>query len=417
MPTSGWIEPNSPQAPQPQPAVRVFDKAKGLASVGDSLDFSPVLGGPIFQLLRRSHLSGDALELLYRRVIAVALIAWAPPLLLVMLAPASSRDSFIHDIEVHVRFLIALPVLIAAERIVHSRIRAVARRFVDQRLIVPDDMPNFHRAIDSAVRLRNSVIVEIGLIVFVYSVGLWVWNSRLAFGASTWYSMSGGRWNLTPAGYWYVFVSIPLLQFVLLRWYFRLFVWFRFLWHVSKLNLHLVPTHPDRRAGLGFLGRTVYAYSPILFAQGAMLCGLVASRILYTGAKLVSFKLQIIGFIVFFVFAILGPLLMFTPKMAAAKRKGLADYGLLAQRYVDDFEGRWITGESETSEQLLGSADIQSLADLGNSFEIVREMKPLPFGVDEITRLAVVTAVPLFPLLLTIFSAEELVMRVIRVLF
>jgi len=334
-----------------------------------------------------------------------------------MRAPASSRDSFIHDVEVHVRFLIALPVLIAAERIVHSRIRAVARRFVDQRLIVPDDMPNFLRAIDSAVRLRNSVIVEIGLIVFVYSVGLWVWNSRLAFGASTWYSMSGGRWNLTPAGYWYVFVSIPLLQFVLLRWYFRLFVWFRFLWHVSKLNLHLVPTHPDRRAGLGFLGRTVYAYSPILFAQGAMLCGLVASRILYTGAKLVSFKLQIIGFIVFFVCAILGPLLMFTPKMAAAKRKGLADYGLLAQRYVDDFEGRWITRESQTSEQLLGSADIQSLADLGNSFEIVREMKPLPFGVDEITRLAVVTAVPLFPLLLTIFSAEELVMRVIRVLF
>jgi hypothetical protein len=389
---------------------------KGFGLV-ENLDFSPVLGGPIFQLLRRSHLSGDALELLYRRVIVVTLMAWVPLLLLVMLSPASNRNSFFHDIEVHVRFLVALPVLVAAERIVHSRIRAVARRFVDQRLIVPGDMPRFHRAIESAVRLRNSVPIEIGLIVFVYSVGLWVWNSRLALGTSTWYSTSGGRWSLTPAGYWYVFVSIPLLQFILLRWYFRLFVWFRFLWHVSRLNLHLVPTHPDRRAGLAFLGRTVYAYSPILFAQGAMLCGVVASRIFYTGAKLVSFKLTIIGFIVFFVFAILGPLLMFTPRMAAAKRKGLADYGLLAQRYVDNFEERWVQSDSEPSEQLLGSADIQSLADLGNSFEIVREMRPLPFGVDEITRLAVVTAAPMFPLLLTIFSAEELVMRVIRVLF
>jgi len=148
-----------------------------------------------------------------------------------------------------------------------------------------------------------------------------------------------------------------------------------------------------------------------------MLCGLVASRIFYTGARLISFKLQIAGFIVFFVFALLGPLLMFTPKMAAAKRKGLADYGLLAQRYVDNFEARWVAGDSETSEQLLGSADIQSLADLGNSFDIVREMRPLPFGVEEITRLAVVTAAPLFPLLLTIFSAEELITRVIRVLF
>src|SRR5215471_5924174 len=276
-------------------------------------------------------------------------------------------------------------------------------------------MPNFHRAIDSAVRLRNSVIAEIGLIVFVYSVGLWVWNSRLAFGASTWYSMSGGRWNLTPAGYWYVFVSIPLLQFVLLRWYFRLFVWFRFLWHVSKLNLHLVPTHPDRRAGLGFLGRTVYAYSPILFAQGAMLCGLVASRILYTGAKLVSFKLQIIGFIVFFVFAILGPLLMFTPKMASAKRKGLADYGLLAQRYVDGFEQRWVTDSAGPSDELLGTGDIQSLADLGNSYAMVRDMRAVPFGLEDISRLAAATAAPLLPLLLTIFSPEELFMRVIKV--
>jgi hypothetical protein len=417
MPTSGQIEPNSPEAPPQQPAVRIFDKARGLTLVEESQDFSPVLGGPIYQLLRRSRLSGDGLELLYRRIIVVTLMAWAPLLILVMLAPASSRGSFFHDIEVHVRFLVALPVLVAAERIVHSRIRPVGRRFVQQRLIVPDDMPRFQRAIESAVRLRNSILVEISLLILVYSAGLWVWNSRLALGASTWYSTSEGRWNLTPAGYWYVFVSIPLLQFILLRWYFRLFVWFRFLWHVSRLNLHLVPTHPDRRAGLGFLGRTVYAYSPILFAQGAMLCGVVASRIFYTGAKLVSFKLQIVGFIVFFVFALLGPLLMFTPKMAAAKRKGLADYGLLAQRYVDNFEERWVTGESETSEQLLGSADIQSLADLGNSFEMVREMKPVPFGVDEITRLAVVTAVPMFPLLLTIFSVEELVTRVIRVLF
>jgi hypothetical protein len=334
-----------------------------------------------------------------------------------MLGPASSRNSFVHDIEVHVRFLIALPILVAAELIVHVRIRPIARRFVEQRLITPDDLSRFHKAIETTVRLRNSVLVEIGLLIFVYSVGLWVWNSRLALGTSTWYSTSGGRWNLTPAGYWYVFVSIPLLQFILLRWYFRLFVWFRFLWRVSRLNLHLVPTHPDRRAGLGFLGRTVYAYSPILFAQGAMLCGLVASRIFYTGAKLVSFKLQIGGFIVVFVFAILGPLLMFTPKMAAAKRKGLADYGLLAQRYVDSFEERWVTAQSETTEQLLGSADIQSLADLGNSFDMVREMRPVPFGVDEITRLAVVTAAPLFPLLLTIFSPEELITRVIRVLF
>src|SRR6516225_4277145 len=272
----------------------------------ESHDFSLVLGGPLFQLFRRSHLAGDHLELLHRRIVIITVIAWLPLLILATFGPPPASItgiSFFHDIEVHVRFLVALPILIAAELLVHLRMRPVVHRFEERRIVLPEDLPRYHAAIQSAVRLRNSIPFEVSLLFFVYTVGLWLWHGRIELDTSTWYAMPGGRWHLTPAGYWYVFVSIPLLQFILLRWYFRLFVWFRFLWHVSRLNLHLVPTHPDRRAGLGFLGRTVYAYSPILFAQGAMLCGVVASRIFYTGAKLVSFKLQIVGFIVFFVFA------------------------------------------------------------------------------------------------------------------
>jgi hypothetical protein len=211
-------------------------------------------------------------------------------------------------------------------------------------------------------------------------------------------------------------VSIPIVQFILLRWYFRLFVWFRFLWQVSRTDLHLIPTHPDRCAGLSFLGKSLYSFGPILFAQGAMLAGLVASRVLYRGESVLSFKLQIGGFVVFFVLVILGPLLMFTPQLANARRKGLADYGLLAQRYVESFEQKWVVRD-HTSEELLGVADIQSLADLGNSYALVRDMRPVPFGLDDITRLAAATAAPLVPLLLTIFPAEELLLRIIKILF
>jgi hypothetical protein len=132
------------------------------------------------------------------------------------------------------------------------------------------------------------------------------------------------------AGDWYVFVSLPVFQLILLRWYMRLFIWFRFLWQVNRIDLNLVPTHPDRCGGLSFLGKSAYAYSPILFAQGAILAGIVANRILYHGEALLSFKLQIAGCIVFFVAFVLGPLLMFTPRMARARRKGLAEYGLFA---------------------------------------------------------------------------------------
>ena len=86
-------------------------------------------------------------------------------------------------------------------------------------------------------------------------------------------------------------------------------------------------------------------------AQGAMLAGLVASRVLYRGESLVSFKLQMGGFVAFFVAFILGPLLMFTPRMARAKRKGLADYGLLAQRYVDRFEQKWVMDNPAPSDE------------------------------------------------------------------
>jgi hypothetical protein len=381
-------------------------------------DFSLVLGGPTYQFFRKSHLAGDALEMLYRRLIIITLVAWLP-LLLLSIASSSTgsvgRLSFFHDVEVHVRFLVALPVLIAAELIVHSRIRPVVFRFVERRIVIPQDLPRFDRAINSAVGLRNSIPIELGLLLLVYTFGLWLWSSRIAIVAPTWYALPGGRWHLTPAGRWYVFVSIPILQFLLLRWYLRLFIWFRFLWQVSRIDLNLIPTHPDRCAGLAFLGRSAYAFGPVLFAQGAMLSGLVAARVLYRGESLTSFKLQIGGFIVFFVVAILGPLAMFTPGMGRAKRKGLADYGLLAQHYVECFEQKWVVGHP--AEELLGSADIQSLADLGNSYAVVSEMRTIPLGLKDISRLAVATAAPLVPLLLTIFSPEELIMRVIKVVF
>jgi hypothetical protein len=381
-------------------------------------DFSLVLGGPLYQLLLKSRLEGTGTKFLLRRLLSITVLAWVPLLLLNLIgswAGSVGRISFFHDVEVHARFLVALPALIAAELIVHSRIRPVVRRFVERKMVSSLDLPRFHKAIDSAIRLRNSIPAEIGLILIIYTVGLWVWNTRVEFDGSTWYGIAG-RWHLTPSGFWYVFVSIPLFQFILLRWYWRLFIWFRFLWQVSRMDLRLVPTHPDRAAGLAFLGKSAYAFGPILFAQGSILSGIVASRVLYQDGSLISFKFQIGGFIAFFVAAILAPLLMFTPRMARAKRKGLADYGLLAQQYVVQFEEKWV-GNPDRAEELLGSGDIQSLADLGNSYGMLRDMRWVPFGLEDISRLAAATAAPFLPLLLTIFSPEELIMRIIKIVF
>jgi hypothetical protein len=386
---------------------------------GDSEDFSLVLGGPLYQLLRKAHLEGEALELLHRRIGAAVVVTWFPLLIFSLLgavAGGAGRISFFHDIEVQVRFLVALPILIAAELLVNARLRSAVRRFTEWRIVLPEHRAAFRKAIDSALKIRNSVAVELALIAIVYTVGLLVWNSRTELGLVTWYALPGSRWNLTRAGYWYVFVSLPLFQFILLRWYLRFLIWFRFLWQVNRIELNLLPTHPDRCGGLSFLGKSSYAFAPILFAQGAILAGVVASRVLYRGETLQSFRFQIGAFILFFVIVVLAPLLMFTPRMAQARRKGLADYGLLAQRYVESFDQKWVK-DSLSSSELLGTGDIQSLADLGNAYQVVREMRTVPFGLQDISRLAIATAAPLSPLLLTVFSFEELLIRIVKIVF
>ena len=391
-------------------------------STGGPPDFSLVLGGPLFQLYRRTHLSGDGLEFLPRRALVIALFAWLPLLFFSVFEGhalgGAIKIPFLYDVEGNVRFLIALPALIVAEVVVFNRINPLVRRFVDRHIIRNEDLPAFNAAVNSALRVRNSVAVELTLLVLVYTLGLWIWRSQIATGAATWYAMPDAtHLNLTLAGYWYAFVSIPLFQFILLRWYMRLVIWFRLLFQVSRLNLNLTAAHPDRAGGIGFLGGSSYAFAPILFAQGALLAGWIANRVLYEGRGLLSFEMEAAGFVGFFVLCILGPLLMFTAQLDRTQRKGSAEYGLLANRYVFGFEEKWIRGGTPETSELLGTADLQSLADLANSYSVVREMRIVPFGYEDILWLGAAAAAPLLPLALIIVSPEELLMRLIKVLF
>jgi hypothetical protein len=151
--------------------------------------------------------------------------------------------------------------------------------------------------------------------------------------------------------------------------------------------------------------------------SGCLLARLIANRVLYLGENLIAFKVEAAGLLAFMVVFVLSPLIVFTPHLARAKRQGFGDYGRLVSRYVQDFEEKWVTQRASSEEELLGSGDIQSLADLGNSYAVVQEMRLTPFGLKDVTRLAVATAAPLLPLALTIFSLEELVTRLIRILF
>ena len=385
-------------------------------------DFSLVLGGPLFQLLRRAHLSDDALTMARQRIVVISLLAWLPLLLLAALEGHALGGSvavpFLLDVEVQVRYLLVLPLLIAAELVVHRRMRSVVKLFVERRLVPGSAMPRFDAAIASAFRLRNSVLAEILLIALVYGVGiLVVWRHYLVLDAATWYAApAAGGPELTWAGIWYGYVSLPLFQFLLVRWYFRIFIWARFLWQVARIDLNLIPTHPDRLGGLGFLAGTAHAFTLLAVAHGAMVAGMLANRIFYLGAGLLDFKLEV-AIMLFFVLALVSvPLLLFAPRLAQAKRDGLREYGTLSERYAREFDAKWLRGGAPAGEALVGSADVQSLADMGGSFEMVQNMLPAPVTKAMVIQLAMATLAPIVPLALTMMPLEELLKRLLGVL-
>jgi hypothetical protein len=379
-------------------------------------DFSLVLGGPLYQLWRRTRLAGDTLQqLLLRRVIALTALAWLPLLLLSAAEGHAFGDSvklpFFHDVEIHLRLLLAFPLLILAELIVHYRMRPVVAQFIIRGLIPDAARAQFDAAIESAMRLRNSISAEVLLIVLVYVVGVgFFWRTQVALDVTSWYGVSAdGRLQPSLAGWWLGCVTLPLWQFLLLRWYFRLFVWARFLWQVSRIELKIVPTHPDGCGGMGFLELVSYALAPLLLAQGVSLAGLIADQIFFAGAKLPAFKLELVGLVAVLVFAILGPLLVFSPQLAAARRRGMLEYGALAQRQARELDDKWLRGDEAAGEPLTGN--------VGGSFAAVKSMRPSPFGMRTVLQLAVVTLVPVAPLMLTMISLEEFVTRLLKIIF
>ena len=386
----------------------------------DNNEFSLMLGGPLYQLYLRTGMAGPPLTLLPRRLFFFPLLTWIPPFLF------SLHDGtlihgvevpFLHDITVHARFLVALPLLLFAELFAHQIMKPIADQFIARGLIAPDDQPRYKSIMASAMRLRNSALIEILLLILCFTAGHQLWLSVSSI-KTTWYSMPGPNGpQLTPAGLWYGWISMPVFQFIFFRWLYRILIWIRFLWQISRLKLRLLVTHPDRAGGLGFLDASVAAFSPIVMAQGAVIAGLMAGRIFFEGATLASFKMEVVSLVLFQLLIVLGPLCIFFKQLSEARRKGLRKYGELATHYMEAFDRKWTAGQAGVGDKILGSGDIQSLADMGNSFRTAAEMRSFPFGQKEILQVVVATLLPICPLILTVVPLEQLISKLLGIPF
>jgi hypothetical protein len=169
--------------------------------------------------------------------------------------------------------LIALPALVLAEIVVAPRLQKIAQHFVETGLITAEDRPRFDAAISSTRRLKNSFGAVIVLVLLAWGLVPLLLLAKPTPELLAWQSSAEGRSLFSPAGWWHLLVSMPLLLFVLLGWVWRLLLWTRFLWRVSRLDLQLVPAHPDRAAGLMFVAHSLRVCSMLGFAVGAIVAG------------------------------------------------------------------------------------------------------------------------------------------------
>jgi hypothetical protein len=374
-------------------------------------DFS-LLGGPLYRLGCRLGLVRDRTN-----TVVLGLVLGAFPwVVLVALALVEGLGHLLFSIELigrHVRLLVAIPLLFVCEAFIDPRFTAFVHGIVRSQVVPATARPALESEIARIARWKDAWLPEaLFLLVavllaltmrkanfFDYLSGVAGGSKPRVLGETTWTSQ------------WYWMVCIPLFRFLFMRWLWRLALWCFFLWRVSRLELRLVPTHPDRAGGLGFLELVHTEFIPLVLAisaaQSASLAQDIASGRMTFDAIYPGVAFVLLADAVLFV----SPLYIFSLKLWRCKVKGMSDYSAFAERYVSEFDRKWLGADPGPGEPLLGTADIQSLADLSNSVSIVRDMRLVPISPSMLMYLAGAALVPLLPLVLFKYPIGDLLAK------
>jgi hypothetical protein len=376
--------------------------------------FSVVHGGPMMRLVGRL-----GIERPRRRALAFMVWTWVPLLVLSAISTLFSGGPelklFLTDLSALVRFLVAAPILVLAEGRIHRFTAQSAGQFESAGYLREQDLPRYRRALEEVHRGRDSKVAE-GVIVLLAYVAAWIWfRNELKSGTPGWHAREDASGlHFLPAGLWYVFASIPFYQFLIYRWVYRMILWIRFLWRMSRLDLLLYATHPDHAGGLGFLAGTQSSFAPIVFATAAVTSAIQFGRIQRGLTTLDAIQWMVLALVVvIYPLLLLGPLVVFYPLLARTRRAADLENSALAMRYARLFHERWGPRRGP-DEELLGTSDIQSLADMQNSLSATQRMRLVPVTVNATKTLLLAGALPFVPLLLTKYPLQTVLKMLLK---
>ncbi len=348
-------------------------------------------------------------------VCAVAL-AWIPTAILASLHGLDTLRSFLTDCAAQSRLLVVIPLLILTEPALAERLVALAHKFREEGLVKEEDWPRFDTAIRSLERRGNTLIVQAVMMVLVY---IFVASTIAIIAASPlmpWCFGPRGILTLSPSGSWYAVVSLPIILLVLLQWIWRQLRWFWFLVIVSRMDLQLIPAHPDRAGGLIFIEQCIWQYLPFCFAIGTIVAGGVANRVLYMRQSVSSFRYTPLAVIAIVVILCAGPLCVFWGTLRRTRRRGIFQYGALATSMGRQFEQQWLASPSSPRADALKMSDFSATIDLYSIVSNVQQSKTVPIGVRSISRLAGAALAPAIPLALIVFPFDLIVKEALKFL-
>lgn len=254
-------------------------------------DFLAYQGGPFFELQERIGLLRRSALNARRRALLYIAIAWLVPLVLALPETLRLRPfgaTYLTDVGLWGRFVLAIGAVVLAEEQVEERLRVKLRHFLAAPLIAPQSMPAAAAAVSEALRLRNSRVAELVCLAIGYACAAWAIRHQMSGDAYFWAARDSeaGR-HITLAGWWALLVSLPLFWFLILRGFWRHFVWSRLLRTIARLELRLVANHPDGKGGLAFLADYPNAYMTFMFGLS---CALAASFAQHIHAETLSIK-------------------------------------------------------------------------------------------------------------------------------
>jgi len=375
-------------------------------------DVAVIHGGPLFNWLNKlgmSFVHGSTKKLCAGAVLGTWVVMAVLAAMQGIFINSSLRIPYGFDIAEMVRFGVVVPLLIGAEPMVEPWLKNVLDQF---RTLVPEqELPDFEAHLQTARRQRDLWYVE--ALIFAFAILRPHFDPTLngMHDVTTWQMING---QTSWAELYSDFIAKPIVGIVFLRWLWKYIVWSLLLCRISTLNLKLIPSHPDDVGGLGFVSIGQTKFSILVVAMAAMVAANGADQILFEQVHFLSMRWLILAVVILAMMIFATPLFAFTPKLIECKRRGLFTYGKLAQEYVNSFEEKWIEKRQDTKDEILGHADIATLADLENAFNIVQRMSIVLINRSFLTTFALSAVLPFAPLLLTMVSVDQLMDRVFK---